>query len=152
MDLTVHSAVAGQRLLLLRMEPEAAIELAKLGGALAGGAVGLKLLDWFRTWRGRRQREPVELTAKILDDGDKLRELLLEEVKRLQGEKDAAIERAHIAEKALAVIEAEHKRLALRLERKDEQNKALLSQLIDSGLKPVVFDSHPVEPGKGTTP
>lgn len=104
----------------------------------AGGAGGLELIKRWMDRRKRQAEEPVELTARILDDGDRLRGMLLEEVKRVGTERDLAVERAHKAELQLAVLSAEASRLTTRLERKDEQNKALANQVINLGAVPVV--------------
>lgn len=130
---------ASHRLLLLTMEPSTALELAKLGGAITGGAFGLELLRRFFGWRKRRAEEPVELKAKIIDDGDKFRELLLDEFKRMNVENAELRERAHQAETRLAVLQAEHSRLHIRLERKDEAQKVLVAQLVQLGQIPATI-------------
>lgn len=121
---------AGSRTLVLSMDAQQQGEVVKLlGGALGGGAL-VKFASWIgRRWR-KHQQEPVELTARILDDGDQLRELLLGEVKALRAEKDAAVERAHKSEIEGVVLKAENATLRSRLDRKDEQNKALQTQII----------------------
>jgi hypothetical protein len=131
-----------QRTVVFRMDPIAGGLLGEMISALAGlagGALGLEALKRWGDRQRKKREEPLELTAKILDDGDALRTLLLEEVKRLQTEKDACMERAHKAEMGLAVTQGEMTRLQTRLERKDEQNKALQQQLITAGQVPVVL-------------
>jgi hypothetical protein len=131
------------RTLVLTMDATQQGEIMKLlGGALGGGAL-VKLFAWAgRRWR-KHQQEPVELTARILDDGDKFRELLLEEVKSLRTEKDAAVERAHRGELEAVVLKSENATLRSRLDRKDEQNKALQTQIIQLGHLPVVLTGPP---------
>ena len=132
-------AIAGGRRLVIRMDSAQTLELAKLAGGVLGGAAGLKLFDSLTArWRQKR-REPVELTAKIIDDGDKLRELLLEEVKSLRAEKDVVVERAHKAELAAALSQAENQTLRSRIDRKDEQCKALQAQVHGLGQVPVIL-------------
>ena len=94
-----------------------------------GGGLGLEV---FRRWADRRKQraaQPLELTARILDDGDRLRDRLLEEAVWLRKEHHDALERAHAAGLRLAVLEAEHRRLLVRLERKDQYARLLRSLL-----------------------
>jgi hypothetical protein len=134
------NAITGtNRLLILRMDPAQSLELFKVGGSILAGGLGLKLWDSITSrWRKKRL-EPVELTAKIIDDGDRFREMLLEEVKSLRAEKDAAIEKCHKAELGCAQTAYENTTLRSRLTRKDEQCKALQSQLISLHVVPVIL-------------
>lgn len=138
----MNQAIAsGSRTLVLTMDAAQQSEVFKLlGVALGGGALG-KLFGWVgRRWR-KSQQEPVELTARILDDGDHLRELLLVEVKALRLETAAATERAHLAEMKSAREGYENSTLRNRLTRKDEQNKALMAQVIGLGAVPVILSA-----------
>jgi hypothetical protein len=135
----MNTAAGTSRLLVLRMDPAQSLELFKIGGSILAGGLGLKLFDSLTSrWRRKRQ-EPVELTAKIIDDGDRFREMLLEEVKSLRAEKDAAIEKCHKAQLDCAQTMYENTTLRARLTRKDEQNHALQSQIIGLGAVPVIM-------------
>ncbi len=134
-----EAVASSTRFLVLRMDAEQSLELFKAGGTLLTGALGLKLFDRLTArWRRKRQ-EPVELTAKIIDDGDRFREMLLEEVKSLRAEKDTVLERAHKAEIDLSIVRSENVTLRSRIDRKDEQCKALQSQVIGLGHAPVIL-------------
>ncbi|HEX4954812.1 MAG TPA: hypothetical protein VF017_15575 [Thermoanaerobaculia bacterium] len=124
-----------ERCIVIRMEGLGPLlpEALKTVATLAGGALGL---EWYKRWTGRRQatrQQPIELTAKILDDGDELRRELMAEVRRLSEERDKAVERAHAAEMRLASLEPDYERLKIRLERKDERCKALEAQVAGGG-------------------
>jgi predicted nuclease with TOPRIM domain len=136
----MRSAISAvpHRVLVLSMDPSDAVKLGEIGAAVLGGGLGVKLLDRLFAWHKRKASEPVELTAKILDDGDKLRELLLEEAKTLRAEKDTVTERAHRAELELAALRPEVEKLRARLDRKDEQCKALQAQILALGATPLV--------------
>ena len=69
--------------------------------------------------------------------GEEMRRVLMEDNRRLQGEKDAAIERAHKAELELVSTSSKLAQIEGRLTRKDEALKALQNQVIDLGARPV---------------
>lgn len=127
-----------RRTLVLTMDQQAAVELARIGGGLLGGGF---LVELYRRWRDRRakqEQQPIELTAKLIDDGDELRRLLLQRVTHLEEQHALAIERAHRAEVELAGARPEVDKLRRRLERKDECVKALTAQLLGAGITPVL--------------
>lgn len=138
MTVAAVGAPARQRVLVLRMDAAARDAILGIGTSVLTGAVGLELLKRFFAWRRQRRDEPTEITAKILDDGDELRRILLEQVQRLQAEKDLATERAHRVEIDLAILRLEHERLKTRLERKDAAALALHNQVMNLGGVPVV--------------
>lgn len=123
------------RLLQLSFDPDTVVQVF---GGIVGGAATAKLVDRWFSWRRKKQQQPVELTARIIDDGDKLRDLLLAENKELRAEKDVAVERAHTAELKLARTEPELEKLRRRLTERDTQLKALQSQVASLGQVPVV--------------
>lgn len=126
------------RTLILTMDQQAAVELARIGGGLLGGGF---LVELYRRWRDRRakqEQQPIELTAKLIDDGDEMRRLLLERVTHLEAQHAQAVERAHRAEIELAQQRPEVEKLRRRLERKDECCKALTAQLLAAGIAPVL--------------
>lgn len=139
MESALRTVAVSQRSLVLRMDGEQALEIAKLGVAAATGSGGLALFRWWAERRRKRSQEPVEITAKLIDDGDELRRLLLERVTKLEADHSAAIERAHRAELELAALRPDVERLRSRLERKDEQAKALCAQIVGLGAVPVSF-------------
>lgn len=139
MESTLRTVAVSQRSLVLRMDGEQLIEIAKLGVAAATGTGGLALFRWWADRRRKRAQEPVEITAKLIDDGDELRRLLLERVTKLEADHATAIERAHRAELEVAVLRPEVEKLRGRLERKDEQAKALCAQIVGLGATPVTF-------------
>lgn len=134
-----HAIATGGRTLVLTMDAAQQSEILKLAGGLLGGGALVKFFGWAgRRWK-KHQQEPVEFTARILDDGDQLRELLLGEVRALRIETSAAAERAHAAELACAREKYENTTLRNRLTRKDEQCKALMAQVIGLGQLPVIL-------------
>lgn len=141
MESAIRTVAVSQRSLVLRMDGEQLFELAKLGVAAATGTGGLALFRWWADRRRKRAQEPVEITAKLIDDGDELRRLLLERVTKLEADHAEAIERAHRAELELATVRPEVEKLRGRLERKDEQAKALSAQVIGLGAVPVIFQA-----------
>jgi hypothetical protein len=144
MEPLMSNAIAtGGRTLVLSMDAAQQTEIIRTLGLVLGGGAAAKALAWVGArWRKSRQ-QPVEFTARILDDGDQLRELLLGEVKALRLETNAATERAHKAEMSAAQEKYENATLRNRLTRKDEQCKALQSQLIGLGQVPVILTGHP---------
>jgi hypothetical protein len=135
----MSQTVTSPRLLVLSVEPTQVVELAKIAGGVFSGALGLRLWDRIAARFERKKREPVELTARILDDGDKFREVLLARAERLSVDKDLATERAHRAETELAIAKGDLSRLSMRLTRKDEALKALHNQIISLGRVPVTM-------------
>jgi hypothetical protein len=127
------------RKLVMRMDGDQALEVIKIASGVLGGALGLRVLDWWGKHRTSRIKEPVELTARILDDGDRVREMLFEDNKVLRVSRDAAVERAHVAELALTAEKAHNALIQRRLERKDIANTALIGQLAQLGQIPVIF-------------
>jgi hypothetical protein len=135
----VHPNPASGRTLVLTMDQQTAVELARLGGSVLGGALGLEAIRRWADRRRQRRQQPIELTAKLIDDGDEMRRLLLDRVARLEEQHAASVERAHRAELELATARPEIDKLRRRLERKDEACKALTQQLLAAGLQPVLY-------------
>jgi hypothetical protein len=132
----MSSAATAARRYLVRMDGAAAYEstighLVTVIVAALGGGLGLEA---FKRWADRRKKaaaQPLEFTARVLDEGDTLRRLLMEEATALRQENREIRERAHAAELQLAVLAAEHVRLKVRLERKDQQARMLRMLLIE---------------------
>ncbi len=141
----------GSRRMVLRLESQQVIEVAKIAGGVLGGALGVKFFDRIGGWFSRRRKEPLEFTARIIDDGEEIRRDLMKENRELRDKNEAVLERAHKAEVELATVKQDLSRLGLRMERKDEQLKAVSSQVMQLGHVPVIFASPVPPPVEGGT-
>jgi len=140
----------GARRLVLKMDAatgDLLRDAAKVGGSIIGGAGGLELINRWLARRRKKQAEPIEFQARILDDGDEMRRLLLDENRILRADNVASLERAHKAELDLALANAELQRMRMRMERKDVEGRALIAQVIQLGAVPVVLSAPAGRPG-----
>lgn len=121
-------------------EPGTALDTA---AKLGVGAVVLEFVRrLFNFARSKRVGE-AQLTVSIVEDGAEIRRALIDENRRQHQEIVALLDRAHVAEKNLAVRDeqlaraiAERERVEKRLERKDGFAEALVDQLKALGKTP----------------
>lgn len=114
-----------------------------LVGILGGGGLAKAGAAWNdrKRLQGEENKtertQAIELTARVFDENDDLRTLLMNEAQQARQQLAEAMERAHRAEVSVAVATAEIASLKIRLERKDEANKAMVAQVMALGATPV---------------
>lgn len=132
----------------------AAVELLKAAGiAVTSGGGILGLLKWRERKRAQEERkkrvdssEEAQVRIKLIDDGGEVRELLVQRVAKLEAANEllqqrvyAEAERAHAAERRVEALTTENSTLRVRLERKDQANQALTTQIVLLGKVPVTY-------------
>lgn len=138
MTATTMETAAPTRTCVVTFEalPEGTISHLVTGAlSLLGGGLGVEAFKRWAERRHKRDEEEGEFRVKILDEGDRFRTLLLEEVHQLREQCSTHLERAHVAEIQSAIAGEKLDKLKSRLERKDEQMKILGALLAEHNVR-----------------
>jgi hypothetical protein len=103
------------------------------------GALGVKFFSWVSGRFRKAKKESGDFQIRLVDEGAEMREERAAEVKVLRAEACANLERAHRSEIKEVALRIENNNLRSKLNRQDEQKKALIAQLTQLGAVPIVL-------------